>query len=96
MAKEFCTYVAQRKDNRNFSWVIRGLGEQVVVTRVEATEKDEQDDEFSKELAEDEWEYGIYHTGPDEALYAVPGEGFVFPDSPQNEDGEPIPRPWEP
>jgi len=95
MAKEFCTCVGQRTDDRNFSWVIRGLGEDVVVLRVESVPTEEIGDRSPVSAGEEEWEYNIYHTGPDDALYAVPGEGFIFPDSPQNKDGKPIPQPWE-
>ncbi len=95
MAKEFCTCVAQRKDDRNFSWVIRGLGDYVTVIRVESVPAEEMAADDSTALDGDEWEYNIYHTGPEDGLYAVPGKGFVFADSPRNKDGDPIPRPWE-
>lgn len=92
MAKEFVIRVGQQSDNQNFDWVIRGMGKYTHILRVEEVLAEE----FDEPIPMGESEYLVFHTGPNEALYSVPGEGFVYPDSPVSDDENPIPRPWNP
>ena len=91
MAKEFSCRVGQSSDDQDFSWVIRGLGFYVRITRIESVTEEE----LEGPLDEGEGEFLVFHTGPDEATSCVPGEGFIFPDSELSDDGSPVPRPWK-
>ena len=90
MAKEFVVRVGQPSEEENFDWVVRGMGKYVFVLRVEEVPHDE----FDQPIPVGESEYLVYHTGPHEAVGSVPGEGFIYPNSPLSDDGEPIPEPW--
>ena len=93
MAKEFVVRVAQDPAILNFNWVVRGMGKYVAVIRAEEVV---QEDGVDYALEGSDSEYLVYHTGPPTALYSVPGEGFVYTNSPRSDDGEPIPEPWNP
>ena len=92
MAKEFVVRVGQTCEDANFDWVVRGMGKYVHILRVEEVHHDE----FNEPIPVGESEYLVYHTGPHEAVLSVPGQGFIYPDSPLSSEGEPIPRPWNP
>ena len=92
MAKEFIVRVGQPSNETNFNWVVKGMGKHVYVIRVEEVSHDE----FDEPIPVGESEFLVYHTGPHDAVGSVPGEGFIYPDSPLSDDGEPIPRPWNP
>ena len=92
MAKEFVVRVAQISGDENFDWVVRGMGRYVSVIRVVEVKPEE----IEGPMPGGEWEYLVYHTGPEEALYSIPGEGFVYPNSSLPNDENPPARPWEP
>jgi hypothetical protein len=91
MAKEFTCRVGQSLDDPDFSWVIKGLGSYVSITRVERVSEEEMD----QSLPEGEGEFIVYHTGPNEAINVVHGEGFIFPSSASSLEDSPKPRPWK-
>jgi len=92
MAKEFVVCVGQEEDNENFDWVVRGMGKYVHIIRVEKVSLEEMDEPPKA----GEGEFLVYHTGPHTAIDSVPCKGFIFPDSPLSDEGEPVPRPWNP
>lgn len=74
MRGRFWAWVANLKSSRDFSWVIRGLGEDVEILHVES------DELLPGESLPGE-DYGlflVYHTGPENATGVIAGEGFIF------------------